>query len=142
MRIGAAAGSLTQPMGKKYLQLCITINGKQLKYLLHRVVWMFVTGEDPGDWEIDHIDGNGLNNSFANLRKANRSQNMCNSRLTADNSSGFKGVSYCKQTKKWKASIQINGKQLHLGRFDTPEPAHMAYCKAAAELHGEFARGA
>ena len=133
---------MTTTEGKKYLKLSLRIDGKTLSFRLHRIIWMYVTGEDPCDSLIDHIDGNSLNNSFSNLRKADFSQNICNSKRYISNSSGFKGVCWCKQYSKWKAYIKIEGHQLHLGRFDTPELAHMAYCKAAAELHGEFARAA
>jgi len=66
---------------------------------------------------------------------------MFNQPAPQSNTSGFKGVSYRKTRRKWIATIQKDGKQHFLGHFNTPELAHMAYCKAAAELHGEFARG-
>ena len=139
---GAAVGCVCQSNCKTYLKVSVAYNGGHEEYKLHRIIWLYVTGEDPGAAQIDHIDGNTLNNSFANLRKASPFENQYNCKLRIDNTSGFKGVSWSKRRNKWFAQISANRKQLHLGYFDTPELAHMAYCKAAAELHGEFARGA
>jgi hypothetical protein len=139
---GDAVGVTQVNNGKEYLKVHITIAGNSAMYQLHRIIWLYVTGEDPGGFQIDHIDGDGLNNRFLNLRKANQSENNCNSKRRKNNSSGFKGVSWSKSKNKWEARIKIKGLQRFLGHFLTPELAHMAYCKAAAELHGDFARGA
>lgn len=90
--------------------------------------------------EVDHIDLNPLNNRRSNLRLTSHQQNSANRRKPISNTSGFKGVCWDKQTNKWQAKIGVNNKQKYLGRFDTPEEAYAAYCKAAEELHGEFAR--
>jgi hypothetical protein len=99
----------------------------------------FIMGiSDPRIW-VDHKDGNGLNNQRSNLRIATASQN--NSHLTKkrkDNSSGFVGVSWNNQKKKWVAQLQISGKGKHLGYFDDPIEAAKAYDKKAVELFGEF----
>lgn len=87
----------------------------------------------------DHRDGNGLNNRRENLRACSDGQNKRNRCVQANNTSGFKGVSWHKQREKWRAVIEINYKQKHLGLFTTPEAAHAAYCAAASELHGDFA---
>ena len=109
-------------------------------YFAHRIAYALHTGEDPLNMHIDHIDGDGLNNSFSNLRLATHAQNIRNSKRPTSNTSGFKGA-YKSRWGRWTARIVIEGKAVHIGTFDTPELAHMAYCKAAAELHGEFARG-
>lgn len=86
---------------------------------------------------VDHKDGNGLNNTRANLRLATASQNMCN-RKRGWSTSGYRGVS--KQRSKWVAYITPHGgKQMNLGTFDTAEEAARARDAAARELHGEFA---
>jgi hypothetical protein len=115
----------------------IMINGKL--YLSNRLAWLYMNGEWP-DHHIDHKDLNICNDAFDNLRKATNSQNMCNRPMQSNNKSGYKGVSYCRRTRKWQATIRINGKVIHLKRWDTPEQAAEAYAKAAKELHGEFAR--
>lgn len=108
-------------------------------YKAHRIIWLMEHGDWP-EFNIDHIDGNGANNRLDNLRQATQADNCKNSRIRRDNSCGFKGVMYrTKYKNKWRARIQVNGKRKDLGHFATPEEAHAAYCKAAAELHGEFA---
>lgn len=88
---------------------------------------------------VDHIDGNGLNNTRDNLRLATNSQNLFNRGKSVNNKSGYKGVSKIKNREKWIAQIAINGRNMNLGSFDTPELAYAAYCEKAKELYGEFA---
>jgi hypothetical protein len=89
----------------------------------------------------DHRNHNGLDNRCsANLRPATLSQNNCNRRRQKNNSSGYKGVSWHQGRRRWEANIQINGKRKDLGGFPTAKAAYEAYCHAAAQLHGEFAR--
>lgn len=94
----------------------------------------------PKGMEIDHIDGNPLNNQKSNLRVCTRSQNMMNRGKTKANTSGFKGVHFHKRSKKWTARIQKDGNRSHIGSFDKPEEAHEAYRESAKKLHGEFVR--
>lgn len=89
---------------------------------------------------IDHVNGDAADNRIENLRAANRSQNNANSALRNRNASGFKGVSLHKKTGKWQASIKVDGKGRHLGLFSDPVKAHAAYCSAASEIFGSFAR--
>lgn len=89
--------------------------------------------------DIDHINGNGLDNRRSNLRLATRSENMFNRGYQTNNKSGFKGVSFDPVTERWVSQISINRKRQWLGRFDTPEQAARAYDKKAIELLGEFA---
>lgn len=103
--------------------------------LMHRVI----LGE-PKDLDVDHIDGNGLNNRKCNLRKATKSQNMHNQGVRRSNTSGFKGVSWRESRNKWVAQICLKGKVKYLGMFDTPEDAYSAYCDASQKLHGEFSK--
>jgi hypothetical protein len=105
--------------------------------LLHRAIM-----GDPDGMQVDHIDGNGLNNCRSNLRTATNHQNRLNSRRRRDNTSGFKGVSLRKTTNRWKAEITMNGKAHHLGYFDTREAAYAAYVNASTQHHGQFGRTA
>lgn len=93
----------------------------------------------PTGLEVDHIDKDGLNNQRDNLRIASRIQNSWNNGPNSKNKSGFKGVSFRKETKKWVAHIIVNGKQIYLGGFDNKVDAAKAHDKAARELEGEFA---
>lgn len=103
---------------------------------LHRLVMGCTVGD--GRY-VDHINGNRLDNRKSNLRICSQAENMRNTKIRSDNRSGFKGVRSHKGGSKWTASISVNKKRTYLGIFDTPEAAYDAYCKAAQELHGEFA---
>jgi hypothetical protein len=94
----------------------------------------------PPGMQVDHIDGDGLNNRRANLRIVTAAQNNCNIRLTARNRSGVKGVSWCSRDRKWQAHIMVNKKSRGLGRFNTIEEAAAAYAEASADLHGPYGR--
>lgn len=109
------------------------------KYFAHRLAWAHFYGVWPTA-EIDHIDGDKLNNAIANLREATRQQNQCNCGPSRVNTSGFKGVTFHKRRGKWLASIKSYGQTHELGFFTDPAEAHRAYAEAAAKLHGEFAR--
>ncbi len=94
----------------------------------------------PHGLEIDHKNNNGLDNRKCNLRFCTRSQNMANSRGHRRRRSSFKGVSFHKQFRKWRAIITQNKKNLHLGFFRSQVRAAKAYDDKAKELFGEFAR--
>lgn len=103
--------------------------------MLHRFL-LGLTGELPQ--QLDHINGNGLDNRRANLRAATHEQNTHNSRMPSTNTSGYKGVSKC--AGGWRAMIRINKRNVWLGVFETPEAAHACYCAKAKETRGAFAR--
>jgi hypothetical protein len=108
---------------------------------VHRLVWLWVKGHYPDSGlTIDHINGDRGDNRFANLRPATNSQQKANCGLRATNTSGYKGVSWDKPSRKWRAKINSNGTEHRLGLFASPEAAYKAYCDAAARLHGDFAR--
>lgn len=96
----------------------------------------------PRGVQVDHVDGDGLDNRRGNLRAATQSQNNLNRRIGKNNRSGYKGVLWFPRTGRWQAVIKVNRSRRHLGYFSTPKEAHEAYCAAAKELHGEFARTA
>lgn len=100
--------------------------------LLHRLLL-------PSEQNVDHINGNGLDNRRCNLREVSVSQNLANSKKSRANKSGYKGVCWHKGHNKWRAYIVQNYKQVHLGLFDTAEQAHTAYVTASQRLFGEFA---
>lgn len=101
---------------------------------MHRLI----LGIDDPDVLVDHIDGNGLNNTRANLRVCDSAENQRNRGANRNNKLGLKGVFECKRSGRWVAKIMANRKSHYLGRFDTPEEAQAAYIAAAKELHGEF----
>lgn len=95
---------------------------------------------DSGNFDIDHIDGNKLNNCRANLRLATRSFNNANSKPRVGCSSKYKGVAWVKNCRKWWAYINLHGKRTSLGYFNDETEAAMAYDAAAIDMFGEFAR--
>jgi hypothetical protein len=88
---------------------------------------------------VDHINGDGLDNRRANLRAASRTDNNHNARKRLDNTSGFKGVSWCKRDRSWLAQIGINGRRTCIGRYATPELGARAYDAAARAHFGAYA---
>lgn len=95
---------------------------------------------DVGALDIDHRDGNKLNNCRSNLRAADRTMNNANSRPRVGCSSQFKGVAWLKSIGKWWAYINKGGKRISLGYFLVEVEAARAYNAAASSLFGEFAR--
>ena len=105
----------------------------------HRAAWAIHYGEWPKD-QIDHVNGIKTDNRISNLREASQSENKRNTRTYSNNKCGLKGVHWHKINKAWVARIGYMGRQISLGKFETAEDAHQAYCEAAKFYHGEFAR--
>lgn len=103
------------------------------KLLMHRVI----LGVTDSSIQVDHIDGNGLNNSRSNLRACGHAENQWNSSRPVSRC-GYIGVRTCRD--KFQAKILHRGKTVFLGTFSDPISAAMAYDCAAVELRGEFAR--
>jgi len=118
-----------------YLRL--GINGKE--YAIHRLVFFMHNGYLPKI--IDHIDNNYLNNKIENLREATQSQNLQNSKLSKNNTSGIKNVSWDKEKNKWLVSIKIknNGKSQYIGYYADIELAELIAIEAREKYHGTFA---
>lgn len=100
----------------------------------HRAAWAIFHGKWPDDC-IDHINGVPSDNRISNLRDATYSQNQHNRAIHPHNKAGFPGVSFDRNRNKWQAKIRVNWKQIHLGRYDTPEAAAEAYRSAKRRLH-------
>jgi len=131
--IGTIAGYL-HPSGYRYIKI------GQVRFSCQRLAWLFHTGQWPKE-NIDHINTVRSDNRISNLREATNSQNNFNSPMKPNNTTGFKGVSWSKRDKKYRAQISANGQRRLIGVFDDPQDAAHAYNMAAARLHGEFARG-
>lgn len=136
IRIGSEAGSLSSVGRNTYRR--IMIDGRL--YLTHRIAWLIYYGGWPEN-QIDHCDGDGLNNRIENLRNVTQGENQKNQRMPRNNTSGFTGVFWHKQKEKWQSQIKINGKRKYLGRFDDIYEAASAYRKMAdangyTERHG------
>jgi hypothetical protein len=126
---GSGAGCIN---GSGYIDIKI-----EKIYQVHRLAFLYMTGEWPKN-EVDHINMIRSDNRWCNLRAATRSQNFANQHVYSCNPTGYKGV--MKYYHKWIARIRVNGTQLYLGLYPTPEEAHAAYCVAAKKHFGDFAR--
>jgi len=114
----------------------VTRHAEKKTIRLHR----YVTGASAGQ-QVDHIDGNGLNNCRSNLRLCDASNNLKNQRTrVTPKSSQFKGVSLNKKSGKYLAYISRQGRMVYLGVFATELEAAHAYDAAALAEYGEFAR--
>ena len=130
---GAPCGANIDSKG--YGRVCF--DGKQ--YRTHRVIWALFYGQVP-DQQIDHINGNRLDNRIANLRLASNAQNSRNCGLSKNNTSGITGVVFHKYAKKWLAQIMLNRQRIYLGLYDTIEMAAAARKKAETQYFGQFAK--
>ena len=125
IRIGDIAGRFN---GRSTM---IRVDG--VSYFAHRLAWLYMTGAWPIN-QIDHIDGNPLNNRIVNLRDVTQSVNMQNlRRAQSRNKSGVLGVSLDRG--RFRASIDIDGRTTYLGYFSSPELAHVAYLNAKRQHH-------
>jgi hypothetical protein len=102
--------------------------------LLHRIIM----GVPPGEF-IDHINRDRLDNRRENLRTATLNENQRNKGRYQSNTSGFKGVHWCKSKQKWVARVQIDNKRIHLGDYKHLTKAAMVAAIARIVAHGEFA---
>jgi len=107
-----------------------SVDGKEIIVAMHRTIMQPPTG-----LVVDHIDGNRLNNTRANLRVITQQQNLMNRRVFKNNSTGFKGVTF--QHGKWHARIEKDGQAIHLGFHDDLKTAALVYDCAAILLFGE-----
>jgi len=108
-----------------------TINRRKTVIYMHRLVLGVTAGE------VDHANRNKLDNRRWNLRRAERWQQVANTGLRSNNTTGFKGVS--RRGQRWQAGIRTAGRRRWLGEFDDPTDAARAYDAAAFELFGPFA---
>lgn len=104
-------------------------------HLAHRLAFFYMTGKWPKE-DIDHVNGIRHDNRWKNIREATRSQNNYNTGLRSNNTSGCKGV--FRRRNGWCARINVDGKAIHLGDYETFEEARDARLGAASIHHGDF----
>ena len=109
-------------------------DGKRFIFL-HRLIMGFPIGK-----QVDHKKGNPYDFRKSQLRICSNAQNVRNQKRHTNNSSGFKGVSWYKPCKKWRAKITVNRNTIHLGYFKNPKEAHQAYIDAAKKYFEEYRR--
>lgn len=114
----------------------VQIKGKPYMEPMHRRILSL----EKGDRKVtDHINRNGLDNRNNNLRICTNAENGQNRKRQRNNTSGFQGVYWNRQNKKWRAKLKVNSVQKDLGCFDSKIDAAMAYNAGAIKYHGEFA---
>ena len=126
---------MSKPMGTldSYGYLWSSLDGKAFR--LHRLAMIYVHGA-VHDGDVDHINMNRTDNRISNLREVDRSTNMQNKRTaSANNKCGLMGVCFDARRGSYYAQIRINGKNTHLGKFDSAELAHGAYLFAKRNAH-------
>ena len=129
--------TMDRPAGHTVLrnEKILKIKGKNVR--LHRLAYLYITGVDPEELVLDHIDGDRGNNSWNNLRLCTTEQNCQNRVVRKDSTTKLMGVSHDKNAKgkKFRASIMVKGKSIFLGQFATAEEAHAAYIAAKPLYH-------
>lgn len=113
-----------------------TITIDQVSYRAHRIIWVLMTGMDPGNLFVDHKNGTRTDNRWTNLRVATPAQNIQNSKNTPG-STGYLGVT--RRNGRFFSAIMVNNRRISLGLFDTAKEAHFAYMSARKKYHNEFA---
>ena len=112
------------------------MNGNQILYLVHRLVYQHFGTDWNSELTVDHINGIRTDNTISNLRIATPQQQQFNRPISKNNKLGVKGVR--KQGNMYRAGMTFNGKSIHIGNYTTIEEASQAYQAKAQELHGNF----
>ena len=129
-RNGISVGQLA---GGKDRDGYIRIRIDNVKYAAHRLAWMYIHNDFPKNF-IDHINGIKSDNRICNIRDVTRSENMQNL-FKPQGRNIYIGVYKNQNANTWYSKIEINGKQIRLGTFKTPEEANIAYKKAKLIYH-------
>lgn len=131
---GTIAGTQRISREDAVVHLVVGINYR--RHYVHRIIWEMHHGPIPEGMQIDHIDGDGLNNRLGNLRLVDHQGNKKNQRKSRACKTGLMGVGWHKASGKWRATIQHDGKQIHLGLHDSYLDA--ACARKAAEVRYGF----
>lgn len=116
------------PVGKRF------VDGQQEIVQMHRLIL-----PSAPDVQVDHINGDGLDNRRSNLRRCTQSENLWNQPAKANSKTGLRGVYYRDDIGKYHGSVTVNRKRHWTGWYLTAREAAMARDRLAVQLHGEFA---
>jgi hypothetical protein len=124
-------GAVTGSIDRASRRVVIVLGG--VEYYAHILAYFYVHGQWPAG-QVDHVDRDATNNRFSNLRLATHAQNVVNSKLRTNNTTGYRGVS--RSGRRFKVMVANK----YLGLFDTAEEAACVYDRRVRELYGEFAQ--
>lgn len=135
-RKGADAGTVMTTKAGGYVVISLTLAGVQRRVLAHRLAFLYMDGALPDFPKVvvDHIDGNGLNNTWANLRLVDHRGNACNQKLRSTNSTGVNGVSWDKSMGKFEVYVWDHGTKRHIAYTDDLEEAAALREQAEGDL--------
>lgn len=134
-KAGAVVGCFPKKLTRNRRYGMTKINGQH--YCVHKLIYMYHHGVMPE--QLDHINGNSLDNRIENLRSVTASQNAQNRKTFVNNKSGCKGVFFNKRSGKWAVYVDVNKKRRHLGSFEDFEFAELVAIEARDKYHGKFA---
>lgn len=132
-RVYIPAGSIAGYLNREGYRVIVV---DKVRYQAHRLAWFYFYGRWPEE-QVDHINRQKDANEISNLREATNAQNTVNRAAHRTSRSGFKGVTM--HRRRWRAKIKVSGREIHIGRFDSPEEASAAYQAVAHYYFGEFA---
>ena len=114
----------------------VSVNSRM--WMASRIIYCITYGEIPQDMQVDHINGNPLDNRVENLRIATPTQNSWNCKTNKRNKSGIRGVWWRESNQKWRVAIRTLGRRLQIGEYSNLSDARRAREEAELRLHGEF----
>lgn len=112
----------------------VLIRVEGITYMAHRLAWFYVYGVWPAH-QIDHINRERSDNRIANLREATNAENQQNCNVRSTNKSGYTGVSWNSDRRKWAAQLWVNGQNIKLGFYKDKVDAAAAYIQAKGVYH-------
>ena len=131
VKVGDLVGNMPNKKGYRKVRFC------EKTHSVHRIIFLMHHGYIPE--QVDHIDGDKLNNKIENLRPATAQQNSFNKK-SCNPSSGYKNVAWNEECKKWQVQLQINGKKKYFGLYKDIELADLVAQEARNKYHGKYAR--
>jgi hypothetical protein len=121
-----------------YKRIGLTKDNKKKKFYVHRLIAIAFLDNPQNKKLVDHIDNNPSNNNLNNLRFATNQENNFNSKISKNNTTTVKGVTFCTKRNKFIAQIQFDGIKIKIGAYETLEEAKRARILKATAVFGEF----